>query len=217
MPSNSYYLGSNNSSAMLQFKPPVRVRADLTPEFLRHRIPEILGQETYSSFCQDFYHSLYHHFFSNVGYPIKDVFPVGTNHNELKLGDVITIEEVANYSRLYQRAPNDNGFLIVEQILDTSNPEINVWKTLIKKQPSKMEVYYKDCSAEGVLTLSDLQKEDFHLYHNFKEFIDGHKLIFVNCLLDKLPKEKAQIIRESNPDTPGMIYAIWEDFLQTVL
>ena len=216
MPSNSYYYGSNRSSNVLNLKAPVRVRPDLTPSYLRTRIPEILGI-VYGDLCLDFYNSLYHHFFSTVGYPVKQVHPLGTNHETLGLGDAITIEEVANYSRLYQKAPTSTGFLILEQALDTvSNPDVNVWKTIIRAKPSKMEAYYKDCSAEGVLTLDELKKEDEHLYHHFKEFIDTHKQIFAECLIDKLPKDKATVIRESNPDTTGMIQALWEDFLLIV-
>jgi hypothetical protein len=217
MPSNSYYYGSNRSSAMLNLKPPVKVRSDLTPDFLRKRIPEILGIE-YTNIYRDFYNSIYHHFFSHVGYPVKEVFPLNTPHDKLKLGDVITIEEVGNYSRLYQKTNTDIGFLILEQSLDTTtNPDLNVWKTIIKSYPSQLEIYYKNSDVEGVLKLDDLKKEDAHLYHHFKEFIDTHKQMFAQCLIDKLPKEKAKVIHECNPDTPGMVNALWEDLLRTQL
>ena len=216
MPSNSYYYGSNRSSAMLNLKPPVKVRNDLTPAYLRRRIPEILDIE-YSNICSDFYNSIYHHFFSHVGYPVKEVFSIGTAHEDLNLGDVITVEEVANYSRLYQKTNTDLGFIILEQSLDTtSNPEVNVWKTIIKSNPPKLEIYYKNSSPEGVLKLDDLKREDVHLYHHFKEFIDTHRQIFAECLIDKLPREKSQVICEFNPDTPGMVNALWEDFLELV-
>jgi len=217
MPSNSLYYGSNRSSAMLNLKPPVKVRNDLTPSFLRRRIPELLDLE-YLTICRDFYCSLYHYFFSHVGYPVKEVYPLHTQHDTLKLGDVITIEEIGHYSRLYQKTNTDIGFLILEQNLDTtSSNDVNVWKTIIKSYPPKMEIYYKNSNDEGVLKLDHLKKEDVHLYGHFKEFIDTHKQIFTHCLIDKLPKEKAQVICDCNPDTPGMINALWEDFLLTQL
>ena len=215
MPGNNYYI--NNSSAMLHLKPPVKVRNDLNPTFLRHRIPEILGLE-YLNICRDFYNSIYHYFCSNLGYPIKRVFPRETDHTTLEVGDVISLEEVGNYSRLYQKNKTNIGFLIIEQSLDTtSNPELNIWKTIIKNYPQKLEAYQKNTNNEGVLKLQDFKKEDEHVYNHFKLFLDTHNKLFAEYLINNLPDDKAHVICEYNPDPSGMINALWEDFLVTQL
>jgi len=212
----NYYLGSNHVSTILNLKPPTRVRTDLTPEYLRVRIPELIGSEKHAALCKLFYESCYHHFFSSVGYPIKTIYPMhGAQHADLNIGDGITIEEVGLYSRIYQRVPNEHGFLIIEQHLDVnSNKDINIWKTQIKHYPVTMEHINENYSMDGLLSLDALKIEDPHLHKHFSTFLDFHKKIVTDLFLNHLPKEKAKVIQESNTDPNGMIQALWEDFLK---
>jgi len=212
----NYYLGSNHVSSILNLKPPTRVRAELTPEYLRNRIPELMGSEKHVALCNLFYESIFHHFFSSVGYPVKTLYPKGgAHHADLKVGDAITIEEVGLYSRIYQRVPNEHGFLILEQYLDiNSDKDVDIWKSQIKNYPITMETINMNYSKVGILSLDGLKIEDPHLHVHFCKFLDFHKKIFADILLDNLPKDKAKVIRESSTDTPGTIQALWEDFVK---
>jgi hypothetical protein len=213
----NYYLGSNHVSTILNLKPPTRVRSDLTPEYLRVRIPELMGCEKHAALCKLFYESCFHHFFSSVGYPIKKLYSSmdGVIHADLQIGDGITIEEVGLYSRIYQRVPNEHGFLIIEQHLDVhSDKDVNIWKTQIKNYPITMEHINENYSSEGLLNLDALKNEDPHLHEHFCKFLDFHKKILIDLFLKYLPIEKAKVIQESNSDTNGMIQALWEDFLK---
>ena len=144
------------------------------------------------------------------------MYPIGgAHHANLKVGDAITFEEVGLYSRIYQRVPNEHGFLILEQHLDiNSDKDVDIWKSQIKNYPITMETINMNYSKEGILSLDELKVEDPHLHSHFCKFLDFHKIIFADILLDNLPKDKAKVIRESSVDTPGTIQALWEDFIK---
>ena len=162
------------ANTVLNLKIPTKVRAELTPDFISKRIPEILGAQKYLEFQVNYYKYIYTWFMTTVGYPIRDVYTEKVPHDKLSIGDVIVIEEVGNYGRLYQCVPNDDGFLILEQVADSnSHPDIVIWKTVIKGVPNHIvNVGKYEAHGEIIYNLKTLEYLETHLYRYFKNYLN---------------------------------------------
>lgn len=208
----------NRVNTVLNLKIPNKVRNDLTPDFISKRISEIIGIEEYLKFQQNYYKYIYVSFMSEVGFPIRDVYTDKVPHEVLKIGDVIVIEEIGNYSRIYQRVPNSYGFLILEQFADKhSNPEMIIWKTRISQVPPPVEnvgIYVG--AGELIMGLNILEINDQHLHRYFINYLNNQKRYYVDNLLNRLPKDKAEVIRNYNPDWEGMVEKLWSDLISVV-
>lgn len=205
----------NKAGTVLNLKIPNKVRSDLTPEFISKRIPEILGEKQYHDFKENYYKFIFKYYMTEVGFPIRDVYPNHTNHNKLSIGDVIVIDEVANYSRLYQRVPNQYGFLILEQVADTlSNSELIIWKTKINNYPQTIEkVGNYEYEGEIIMGLNTLKNNDIHLYNHFERFLNNQKFFYIDNLLELLPIDKSEVIKKYNPNWDGMVDLLWSEFI----
>ena len=211
-------LSINKPTTILNLKIPNKTRSDLTPEFILKRIPEIIGTEKYREFQENYYKYIYTWFMTEVGFPIRDVYTERVPHDELSIGDVIVIEEVGNYSRLYQRVPNHNGFLILEQFADrVSNKEMVIWNTQIRRIPNPIENVgeYEDL-GHIIYNLNDLETNETYLCGYFRNYLNNQKAYYIDNLLNTLPQDKAEVIRKFNPDWEGMVEKLWADFIDYV-
>ena len=196
---------------------PIKKRNDWTAEFVYTRIIDILRSETLEEFYRNYYYQIYTHYFNQVGYPIGRVYEKhSVKHEDLSIGDVIIMEEVGHYSRLYQKIPNNN-FLIIEQKLEEASPE-NVWRHIISKQIQNFYFImdHKIDSIEYIYSVHRLKGDDIHLYNHFLNYIDRHKKDLLDSVLKILPQEKAELIQKSCIDIDGLIHIIYGEFMKII-
>jgi hypothetical protein len=165
---------------------PTRVKS-LDHNYIFTRIYELLDM---SELHQNYYNSIYLCFFSQVGFPIGNSYQKSEikSHDELSYSDVIILDEILNYSRLYQHVSRDiNQYecLIIEQYLDrNTNPEVpDVWKHNI---PSNLEYKHMDVSEMPILDLDTLKTNDLFLYDEFTKFIKKHANEYVKYVFQQL-------------------------------
>ena len=162
-------------SPILMKSLPTKVKT-LDHNFIYRRIFELLPV---TELQNSFYNNIYLCFFSQAGFPLESVYTKSDNksYKDLKYGDVIVLEEVINYSRLYQHVSKDiNNFecLFIDQYLDR-NPDPNIediWKTQIPKN-----VEYKTMNNSGmtVYSIEELNLKQELLLDEFIKFIVKHK------------------------------------------
>jgi len=153
---------------------------------------EILGEKQWMELCADFYGSCYMALFNKIGHPIGDVCEKGTHYRDMKAGDVILLEEEGRYSRIYQSVPNERGFLIIEQYLDVSNPDEDVWKNVI---PSNPNIVFKPKKTEfPVQPIYQLQENEKQLWEMLSQFMKSHNRELYEYILQALPTDKIQAI-----------------------
>ena len=162
-------------SPILMKSLPTKVKT-LDHNFIYRRIFELLPVNELQN---SFYNNIYLCFFSQAGFPLESVYIKSDNksYKDLKYGDVIVLEEVINYSRLYQHVSKDiNNFecLFIEQYLDR-NPDPNiedVWKT---QTPKNVEYKTMNNSGMTVYSIEELNLKQELLLDEFIKFIVKHK------------------------------------------
>ena len=111
-----------NYSPILMKSLPTKIKA-LDHNFIFKRIFELLDVKELQ---HHFYENTYLSFFSQTGFPFENVYNKSDNKtfDDLKNGDVIVIEEIINYSRLYQHVSKDiNNFqcLFIDYFTELAN------------------------------------------------------------------------------------------------
>ena len=174
-----------NYSPILMKSLPTKVKA-LDHNFIYKRIFELLPV---SELQNSFYDNVYLCFFSQVGFPFENIYNKSDNkkYNDLKYGDVIVLDEVINYSRLYQHVSKDiSNFecLFVEQYLDR-NPDPNIEDVWQNKIPNCIEYKTMNNSTMPVYSISELKQKEELLLDEFMKFIVKHKYQYVQYLFQQ--------------------------------
>ena len=183
-----------------QSVPATQRKPDLDPQYISGRILELLSADV-SELRQHFYRSVYISFFSQTGLPIRNVCSHETTHESMSIGDVYPLCEFGYYSKLYQKVPremNSREFMLIEQYLDTTPVDTNVWCHQIPSVLAPV-IITKDDSYNGdksyILSLTELKNNDYYLYGHFVQYLHRNAEVYLNLLLAYIPKEKEEIIR----------------------
>ena len=207
-------------SPILMKSLPTKVKT-LDHNFIYRRIFELLPV---TELQNSFYNNIYLCFFSQAGFPLESVYTKSDNksYKDLKYGDVIVLEEVINYSRLYQHVSKDiNNFecLFIDQYLDR-NPDPNIediWKTQIPKN-----VEYKTMNNSGmtVYSIEELNLKQELLLDEFIKFIVKHKNQYAQYLFQhfktKYP-EKYETITMQCDNMDRLNEMICDEFLSKLV
>jgi len=216
------------SFAFLNLKPPVRVSSQtssssqehaLSPSFVVIRIKEILSPEKYYGILRNFYIRRYLWYCEHVGFPIQKTFEKNTATG-LNYGDVIVLEEVLDYGRVYQKTTNyfnHKGFLVYEQHLHST---LGLWRNTVIS-PSRMEEYATaigscDFALDATVPLYCLEKlrsEDADLYAGFTADLELYKTYLLDTVLLNLPAEKRESIRAGCAELGSLTALLWKEFL----
>ena len=164
---------------------PTKVKA-LDHNFIYKRIFELLDVKELQN---HFYENIYLCFFSQTGFPFETIYNKSDNmkFDDLKYGDVIVIDEIVNYSRLYQHVSKDiNNFqcIFIEQYLDrNSDPNVlDVWKNNI---PELIEYKTMNASHMPIYSISILKDKQELLLNDFTLFIVKHKSKYIQYLFQQ--------------------------------
>jgi len=207
-------------SPILMKSLPTKVKT-LDHNFIYRRIFELLPVRELQN---SFYNNIYLCYFSQAGFPLENVYNKSDNksYKDLKYGDVIVIEEVINYSRLYQHVSKDiNNFecLFIEQYLDR-NPDPNiedVWKT---QTPKNVEYKPMNNSGMTVYSIEQLNLKQELLLDEFIKFIVKHKNQYAQYLFQhfktKYP-EKYETITMQCDNMDRLNEMICDEFLSTLV
>ena len=207
-------------SPILMKSLPTKVKT-LAHNFIYRRIFELLPVRELQN---SFYNNIYLCYFSQAGFPLENVYNKSDNksYKELKYGDVIILEEVINYSRLYQHVSKDiNNFecLFIEQYLDR-NPDPNiedVWKT---QTPKNVEYKPMNNSGMTVYSIEQLNLKQELLLDDFIKFIVKHKNQYAQYLFQhfktKYP-EKYETITMQCDNMDRLNEMICDEFLSTLV
>jgi hypothetical protein len=184
-----------------QSVPSTQRKPDLDPQYISGRILELLSVDV-SELRQRFYTSAYISFFSQTGLPIHNVCSNQTTHESMVIGDVYPLCEFGYYSKLYQKVPremNSKEFMLIEQYLDTTPVDTNIWCHQIPVVLAPVIITTHDKSYNGdksyILSLHELKNDDTHLYEHFILYLHRNAEVYLNLLLTHIPKEKEEIIR----------------------
>jgi hypothetical protein len=176
--------------------PATQRKPDLDPQYISGRILELLSVDV-AELRQRFYRSAYISFFSQTGLPIRCVCSKETTHDSMSIGDVYPLCEFGHYSKLYQKVPremNSREFMLIEQYLDTTPVDTNVWCHQIPSTLAPIILSIND-SKEYILSLPELKNDDNYLYGHFVQYLHRNAEVYLNLLLTHIPKEKEEIIR----------------------
>jgi hypothetical protein len=207
-------------SPILMKSLPTKVKT-LDHNFIYRRIFELLPVNELQN---SFYDNIYLCFFSQAGFPFENVYNKSDNksYKDLKYGDVIVLEEVINYSRLYQHVSKDiNNFecLFIEQYLDR-NPDPNiedVWKT---QTPKNVEYKTMNNSGMTVYSIEELNLKQELLLDEFIKFIVKHKNQYTQYLFQhfktKYP-EKYETITMQCDNMDRLNEMICDEFLSKLV
>jgi hypothetical protein len=207
-------------SPILMKSLPTKVKT-LDHNFIYRRIFELLPVNELQN---SFYDNIYLCFFSQAGFPFENVYNKSDNksYKDLKYGDVIVLEEVINYSRLYQHVSKDiNNFecLFIEQYLDR-NPDPNiedVWKT---QNPKNVEYKTMNNSGMTVYSIEELNLKQELLLDEFIKFIVKHKNQYTQYLFQhfktKYP-EKYETITMQCDNMDRLNEMICDEFLSKLV
>lgn len=207
-------------SPILMKSLPTKVKT-LDHNFIYRRIFELLPVNELQN---SFYNNIYLCFFSQAGFPLESVYIKSDNksYKDLKYGDVIVLEEVINYSRLYQHVSKDiNNFecLFIEQYLDR-NPDPNiedVWKT---QTPKNVEYKTMNNSGMTVYSIEELNLKQELLLDEFIKFIVKHKNQYTQYLFQhfktKYP-EKYETITMQCDNMDRLNEMICDEFLSKLV
>jgi len=179
-----------------QSVPATQRKPDLDPQYISGRILELLSVDVVE-LRQQFYRSAYISFFSQTGLPIRNVCSKETTHDSMSTGDVYPLYEFGHYSKLYQKVPremNSREFMLIEQYLDTTPVDTNVWCHQIPSTLAPVLLSVND-SKEYILSLPELKNDDNYLYGHFVHYLHRNAEVYLNLLLAHIPKEKEEIIR----------------------
>lgn len=176
--------------------PATQRKPDLDPQYISGRILELLTVDV-SELRQRFYRSAYISFFSQTGLPIRNVCSKETTHDSMSVGDVYPLYEFGHYSKLYQKVPremNSREFMLIEQYLDTTPVDTNIWCHQIPSTLAPVLLSVID-NKEYILSLPELKNDDNYLYGHFVQYLHRNAEVYLNLLLAHIPKEKEEIIR----------------------
>ena len=179
-----------------QSVPATQRKPDLDPQYISGRILELLSTDV-AELRQQFYRSAYISFFSQTGLPINNVCSKETTHESMSIGDVYPLCEFGHYSKLYQKVPremNSREFMLIEQYLDTTPVDTNIWCHQIPTTLAPVLLSVND-SKEHILSLPELKNNDTHLYEHFVQYLHRNAEVYLNLLLAHIPREKEEIIR----------------------
>ena len=177
-------------------------KPELDPQYIAGRILELVSTDV-GQLRLRFYKSAYLSFFKHTGLPINTVYSVSDtptmNHESMSIGDVYTLSEFGYYSKLYQKVPreiNNKEFMIIEQYLDTTPHDTNIWQHQIPTifapmLPPIIDIEYKPY----MYSLTKLKDTDPYLYEHFIQYLQQNAEVYLNILLNHIPKEKEEIIR----------------------
>jgi hypothetical protein len=183
-----------------QSVPATQRKPDLDPQYISGRILELLTADV-SELRKRFYESAFISFFSQTGLPIRNVCSQEMTHESMSIGDVYPLCEFGHYSKLYQKVPremNSKEFMIIEQYLDTTPVDANIWCHQIPSTLAPVILSVNDVSLtykEYILSLPELKNNDTHLYGHFVQYLHRNAEVYLNLLLAHIPKEKEEIIR----------------------
>lgn len=199
---------------------PTKIKA-IDHNFIYKRFFELLDINTLQ---KQFYDNIYLCFFSQTGFPFENVYQKSDNkkYDELLYGDVIVIDEIINYSRLYQHVSKDiNVFqcIFIEQYLDR-NPDpniIDVWKNKI---PDFIEYKTMTKSEMPIYSISELKNKEELLTTDFTQFIIKHKSKYVMFLFQELKNkypDKHDTITTHCDNIEKLHELLSQEFLNTFL
>jgi hypothetical protein len=209
-----------NYSPILMKSLPTKVKT-IDHNFIFKRIFELLDVKEIQN---HFYENIYLCFFSQTGFPMENIYNKSDNKkfDDLKYGDVIVLEEIINYSRLYQHVPKDiNQFqcIFIEQYLDR-NPDPNISDVWINKIPEFIEYKTMNNSQMPVYSILELKNKQELLLNEFTNFIVKHKNKYVQYLFqqfkNKFP-EKHETITMQCDSIEKLHELLSEEFLKTLL
>ena len=192
-------------------------KPELSPDFIAKRLKELIGHD-FTQVKKKFYNNVYIHFFQHTGLPIKEIYPKDKVHEEMLDGDVIPIDEIGHYSRLYQKVPKNvdiREFVILEQWLDTTPVDKNIWCHIVPKNiPLTTKINNVD-NSDFVLDLNSLLENDEYLYNHFFNYLEKHSKLYVDYLLSFILVEKVEIIKKQCIKWDKLVELCWGDFINT--
>jgi hypothetical protein len=190
-------------------------KPELSPDFIAKRLKELIGDD-FRQVMKKFYDNVYIQFFQHTGLPIQQIYPKDKVHEEMLNGDVIAMDEIGHYSRLYQKVPKNvdiREFLILEQWLDTTPVDKNIWCHIIPKNiPMTTQINNID-NSDFVLDLNSLLENDEYLYNHFLNYLEKHSKLYVDYLLSFIMAEKVEIIKRQCIKWDKLVELCWYDFM----
>lgn len=199
---------------------PTKVKT-LDCQFIYRRIFELLNIEDIQ---QHFYENIYTCFFSQIGFPFENVYTKSDNKNysDLKYGDVIILDEIVNYSKLYQHVSKDISvfeYIFIEQYLDR-NPDPNIADVWKNKIPINLEYKIMNKTSMPIYNYSDLKNKDENLFNEFTQFIHKHKSDYIQYIFlhfKSIYPEKYETITLQCDDISKLNEMIWEEYFNRYL
>lgn len=190
-------------------------KPELSPDFIAKRLKELIGDD-FRQVMKKFYDNVYIQFFQHTGLPIQQIYPKDKVHEEMLNGDVIAIDEIGHYSRLYQKVPKSvdiREFLILEQWLDTTPVDKNIWCHIVPKNiPITTQINNID-NSDFVLDFNSLLENDEYLYNHFLNYLEKHSKLYVDYLLSFIMAEKVEIIKRQCIKWDKLVELCWYDFM----
>jgi hypothetical protein len=208
-----------NYSPILMKSLPTKIKP-IDHNFVYKRVFELLDVNTLQT---QFYENIYLCFFSQTGFPFETIYDKSDNkkYEELKNGDVIVLEEIINYSRLYQHVSKDISqfeCIFIEQYLDrNSDPNVlDIWKNKI---PEFLEYKTMDKSQMTIYSISELQNKQELLLNEFTNFIVKHKSKYIQYIFQDLRTkfpEKYEAINTHCDNIEKLHELLFEQFFNTL-
>jgi hypothetical protein len=192
-------------------------KTELSPDFIAKRLKELIGNN-FNEVKKNFYNNIYIHFFQHTGLPIQEIYNKDKVHEDMLVGDVIAIDEIGHYSRLYQKVPkilDNREFLIIEQWLDTTPVDKNIWCHIVPKNISVTTHFNKLEDSNFILDLNSLYENDQYLYNHFLNYLEKHNRLYVDYLLSFIINEKVEIIKKQCIKWDKLVELCWYDFINT--
>ena len=190
-------------------------KPELSPDFIAKRLKELIGDD-FSNVKKKFYDNVYIQFFQHTGLPIQQIYPKDKVHEEMLNGDVIAIDEIGHYSRLYQKVPKNvdiREFLILEQWLDTTPVDKNIWCHIVPKNIPMITQINNIDNSDFVIDLNSLLENDEYLYNHFLNYLEKHSKLYVDYLLSFIMAEKVEIIKKQCIKWDKLVELCWSDFM----
>ena len=93
---------------------------------------------------------------------------------------------------------NSREFMLIEQYLDTTPVDTNIWCHQIPSVLVPIIMSTTEC-CDGdkpyILSLPEFKNNDNHLYGHFVQYLHRNAEVYLNLLLAHIPREKEEIIR----------------------
>jgi len=173
---------------------------------------------------KQFYDNIYLCFFSQTGFPFENIYQKSDDkkYSDLVYGDVIVIDEIVNYSRLYQHVSKDISLfecIFIEQYLER-NPDPNVIDVWKNKIPNFIEYKIMEKSEMPIYSLRELKKKEELLTNDFMHFIIKNKSKYIMYLFQELKNkypDKHDTIVTNCDNIEKLHELLFEEFLDTHL